>query len=63
MTLPYVVARWNIDNLHAEYVQPGDGTAVEGVTLEAEKIKVIEGGYLYILLNGKRYNAQGAVVK
>ena len=54
---------FNIDNLHAEYVQPGDGTAVEGVTLEAEKIKVIEGGYLYILLNGKRYNAQGAVVK
>jgi hypothetical protein len=54
---------FNIDNLHAEYVQPGDDTAVEGVTLEAEKIKVIEGGYLYILLNGKRYNAQGAVVK
>ena len=54
---------FNIDNLHAEYVQPGTGTAVEDVTLDTEKIKVIEGGYLYILLNGKRYNAQGAVVE
>lgn len=51
-----------IDNIHAEYVPIG--TAVENVTLQStEDTKVIEGGYLYILLNGKRYNAQGAVVK
>ena len=38
-------------------------TAVEDVTIESADRKIIENGYLYILLNGVRYNAQGAVVK
>ena len=38
-------------------------TAVEDVTIESANRKIIENGYLYILLNGVRYNAQGAVVK
>ena len=53
----------NVDNLHAEYVQPGPNTSVEDVVVESAKGKVVENGYLYILLNGKRYNAQGAVLK
>ena len=52
-----------IDNIHAEYVQPAPGTGVEDLVVEPVEGKVIEGGYLYILLNGKRYNAQGALVK
>ena len=54
---------FNIDNIHAEYVQPGTETGVEDVTIESSDRKVIENGYLYILLNGVRYNVQGAVVK
>ena len=54
---------FNIDNLHAKYEQPGPGTAVDNVEVESAEGKMIENGYLYILLNGKRYNAQGAVVK
>ena len=54
---------FNIDNIHAEYVQPGTETGVEDVTIESADRKVIENGYLYILLNGVRYNMQGAVVK
>lgn len=54
---------FNIDNIHAEYVQPGTETGVEDVTIESADRKVIENGYLYILLNGVRYNVQGAVVK
>ena len=38
-------------------------TAVEDVTIESADRKLIENGYLYILLNGVRYNVQGAVVK
>ncbi len=54
---------FNIDNIHAEYVQPGTETGVEDVTIESADRKLIENGYLYILLNGVRYNVQGAVVK
>ena len=54
---------FNIDNIHAEYVQPGTETGVEDVTIESADRKLIENGYLYILLNGVRYNMQGAVVK
>lgn len=51
-----------IDNLHAQYVSPG--SAVEDVIAPANRdAKVIENGYLYILLNGKRYNAQGATIE
>lgn len=52
-----------IDNVHAEYVQPGPGTAVDNVVVTPAEGKIIENGYLYILLNGHRYNAQGATVK
>ena len=51
-----------IDNVYAQYVNVG--SAVEDVIAPANRdAKIIENGYLYILLNGKRYNAQGAVVK
>ena len=52
-----------IDNMHAEYVQPGPGTAVDNVVVTPAEGKIIENGYLYILLNGHRYNAQGATIK
>ena len=52
-----------IDNIHAEYVQPGPGSAVEDVTVAPADGKYIRDGYLQILLNGTTYNAQGAVVK
>lgn len=51
-----------IDNVYAQYVNVG--SAVEDVIAPANRdAKIIENGYLYILLNGKRYNAQGAMVK
>jgi hypothetical protein len=51
-----------IDNLHALYQDPG--SAVENVETQVEnKAKIIENGYLYILLNGIKYNAQCAVVE
>ena len=44
--------------------EPAQGSDLEQVQLnDAAKVKTIENGYLYILLNGKRYNAQGAVVE
>ena len=44
--------------------EPAQGSGLEQVQLnDAAKVKTIENGYLYILLNGKRYNAQGAVVE
>lgn len=44
--------------------EPAQGSDLELVQLnDAAKLKTIENGYLYILLNGKRYNAQGAVVE
>ena len=50
-----------IDNLHAEYVAP---TAVEDIFSPANnQQKLIENGYLHILLNGVKYNVQGAVIK
>ena len=48
---------------HAEYVQPGPGTAVDNVVATPSEGKIVENGYLYILLNGHRYNAQGATIK
>ena len=51
-----------IDNVHAEYVQP-DPTAVDNVVDTPSEGKIVENGYLYILLNGHRYNAQGATIK
>ena len=51
-----------IDNIHAEYVKP-DPTAVDNVVAIPSEGKIVENGYLYILLNGHRYNAQGATIK
>ena len=52
-----------IDNVHAEYVQSSPETAVENVVVTPSEGKIVENGYLYILLNGHRYNAQGATIK
>lgn len=52
-----------IDNVHAEYVQSGSETAVDNVVVTPSEGKIVENGYLYILLNGHRYNAQGATIK
>ena len=52
-----------IDNVHSEYVQPGPGTAVDNVVTTPSESKILEDGYLYILLKDRRYNIQGAVVK
>lgn len=40
-----------------------EGTAVENVEVKASAEKVIEGGHLYLIKDGVRYNALGAVVK
>ena len=52
----------SVDALRVQF-EPSTSTAVEDILLPSAEGKIIEGGYLYILLNGKRYNAQGAVVK
>jgi hypothetical protein len=52
-----------IDNLYAEHVEYGPGTAVEDVTVAPADAKIIENGQLYILHDGNQYNAQGALVK
>ncbi len=50
-----------VDDLSAQYVEP---TAVEDIdALDATDKKVLQGGSLYILHNGKLYNANGAVVR
>lgn len=42
-----------------------DGTAqgVENVTVDGKAVKVMENGQMYIIRNGVKYNAAGAVVK
>ena len=50
-----------VDDLSAQYVEP---TAVEDIdALDATDKKVLKDGSLYILHNGKLYNANGAVVR
>ena len=52
-----------IDNLCADKVTSGS-TAVEDVVVEeSANGKYIENGYLHILFNGVKYNAEGKVVK
>ena len=52
----------SIDALRVQF-EPST-TDVENVVTEQQKnIKTIENGYLHILLNGVKYNVQGAVVK
>ena len=50
--------------LTAELTQdPGPGTALDNIAVEAKAIKMIKNGQLIIIKNGVQYNAQGAVVK
>lgn len=50
-----------VDDLSAQYVEP---TAVEDIdALDTTDKKVLQGGSLYILHNGKLYNANGAIVR
>jgi hypothetical protein len=46
------------------YFEESLPASVEDVTVEQNaNTKFIENGYLHILLNGSKYNVQGAVVK
>ena len=50
--------------LTAELTQdPGPGTALDNIAVEAKAIKMIKNGQLIIIKNGVQYNVQGAVVK
>ncbi len=51
-----------IDNIHAQYESVGSDLRYIETSVQS-KDKMIENGYLYILLNGKRYNAQGATIE
>ena len=51
-----------IDNIHAQYESVGSDLRDIETSVQS-KDKMIENGYLYILLNGKRYNAQGATIE
>ena len=50
------------DGAWSKYDQ-GGATAISNMDVEAKTLKVIEDGQMFILKNGVRYNAQGAVVK
>ena len=53
----------SIDVLRVKF-EPSAGSAVEQVTVQGEATgKFIENGYLYILFNGVKYNAEGKVIK
>ncbi len=50
--------------LTAELTQdPGPGTALDNVAVEAKAIKMIKNGQLIIIKNGVQYNVQGQVIK
>ena len=51
-----------IDNIHAQYESVGSDLRDIETSVQS-KDKMIENGYLYILLHGKRYNAQGATIE
>jgi hypothetical protein len=53
---------FSIDLLRVKYVN-SPTTDVKQVATPSDYNKVIENGYLYILLNGHRYNAQGATIQ
>ena len=53
----------SIDALRVQF-EPSTPNDVDNVVTEQQKnIKMIENGYLYILMNGVKYNVQGATVK
>ena len=50
--------------LTAELTQdPGPGTALDNIAVEAKTIKMIKNGQLIIIKNGVQYNVQGQVIK
>lgn len=50
--------------LTAELTQnPGPGTALDNVDVEAKTIKMLKNGQLIIIKNGVQYNVQGQVIK
>ena len=57
------VGTFYIDNMYAEYVELNPGAAVDNVVVESTDSKFIENGYLHILFNGVKYNAEGKVIK
>ena len=53
----------SIDALRVDFQESIDSAVEDVVAPEHAPIKTIENGYLHILLNGVKYNVQGAVVK
>lgn len=53
----------SIDVLRVDFQESIDSAVEDVVAPEQAPIKTIENGYLHILLNGVKYNVQGAVVK
>ena len=53
----------SIDVLRVDFQESIDSAVEDVVAPEHAPIKTIENGYLHILLNGVKYNVQGAVVK
>ena len=53
----------SIDVLRVDFQESVDSAVEDVVAPEYAPIKTIENGYLHILLNGVKYNVQGAVVK
>lgn len=53
----------SVDALRVEFEESVDSAVEDVVAPEHAPLKTIENGYLHILLNGVKYNVQGAVVK
>jgi hypothetical protein len=53
----------SIDVLRVDFQESIDSAVEDVVAPEQAPLKTIENGYLHILLNGVKYNVQGAVVK
>ena len=53
----------SVDALRVEFEESIDSAVEDVVAPEQAPLKTIENGYLHILLNGVKYNVQGAVVK
>ncbi len=53
----------SVDALRVKFEESVDSAVEDVVAPELAPLKTIENGYLHILLNGVKYNVQGAVVK
>ena len=53
----------SVDALRVVFEESVDSAVEDVVAPELAPLKTIENGYLHILLNGVKYNVQGAVVK